>query len=170
LGIAKVVKFLPDTKILDAGTGGGFPGIPMAILFPDTHFHLIDSTAKKLTVVQNIAIELGLKNIATEHCRLENHHGKYDFVVSRAVGSLEDMVRLVRKNIKEDGINDLENGLLYLKGGEIENELKSIGARGHGGMEARRRGSGAEGKYTIYDLSDFFTEPFFSTKKLIYLY
>jgi 16S rRNA (guanine527-N7)-methyltransferase len=97
LGIAKIVEFKPGTKILDAGTGGGFPGVPLAILFPETDFHLIDSTGKKLTVVQNIAGELGLKNITTEHSRLEDHRGLYDFVISRAVASLDEMVRWVRK-------------------------------------------------------------------------
>ncbi len=94
LGIARVIDFRPGTKILDAGTGGGFPGIPLAILFPQVHFHLVDSTAKKLTVVQNIADVTGLKNITTEHCRLEDHRGLYDFVVSRAVASLKEMVWL----------------------------------------------------------------------------
>jgi len=145
---------MPGTKILDAGTGGGFPGIPLAILFPQVNFYLIDSTAKKLVVVQNIADEIGLKNITTEHGRLEDHRGQYDFVVSRAVASLDDMVRWVRKNIKGDGINELKNGILYLKGGDLEGEIM--------GMEA--------GKYDIYQLSDFFAEEFFQTKKLIHLF
>ena len=154
LGIAKVIDFRPGTKILDAGTGGGFPGIPLAILFPQVHFHLIDSTAKKLTVVQNISGEIGLKNITTEHSRLEDHYGKYDFVISRAVAPLGEMVGLVWKNIKKDGINELVNGLLYLKGGDLDDELNS--------MEAWR--------HCIYQLSDFFPEPFFITKKLIHIY
>ena len=162
LGIAKAIEFLPGTKIMDAGTGGGFPGIPLAILFPMAHFHLIDSTAKKLTVVQNIAGELGLKNITTEHCRLEDHVGLYDFVISRAVASLDDIVHLVRKNIKKEGMNEIENGILYLKGGDVEKELES--------MEAWKRGIGEEWRYHIYALSDFFAEEFFLTKKLIHLY
>jgi 16S rRNA (guanine527-N7)-methyltransferase len=178
LGIAKVIEFRPGTEILDAGTGGGFPGVPLAIFFPETDFHLIDSTAKKLNVVQNIAGELGLKNITTKHIRLEDHRGIYDFVVSRAVASLDDMVRWVRKNIKEVGINEQKNGILYLKGGEVIEELAGMEAWGHGGMEAGKRGSGEAVKrgsgeamkYTIYSLSDFFKEPFFTTKKLIHLY
>jgi len=118
LGIARVINFKPGTKILDAGTGGGFPGIPLAILFPEVHFHLVDSTAKKLAVVKAIAGETGLNNITTEHSRLEDHRGLYDFVVSRAVASLEEMVQWVWKNVKKDGVNDIENGILYLKGGE----------------------------------------------------
>jgi len=118
LGIARVINFKPGTKILDAGTGGGFPGIPLAILFPEVHFHLVDSTAKKLAVVKAIAGETGLNNITTEHRRLEDHRGLYDFVVSRAVASLEEMVQWVWKNVKKDGVNDIENGILYLKGGE----------------------------------------------------
>ena len=178
LGIAKVINFRPGTKILDAGTGGGFPGIPLAILFPQVHFHLIDSTAKKLAVVQNIAEEAGVKNITTEHSRLEYHYGKYDFAISRAVAPLGEMVGLVCKNIKKDGINEIENGILYLKGGEVYEELNSgeAGKRGsgeagkRGSGEVGKRGSGEVGKYTIYKLSDFFAEPFFTTKFLIHLF
>jgi 16S rRNA (guanine527-N7)-methyltransferase len=162
LGIAKVIDFKPGTKILDAGTGGGFPGIPLAILFPQVHFHLIDSTAKKLTVVRQITAGTGLNNVETEHNRLEDHQGLYDFIISRAVASLDEMVNWVWKNIKKDGINELENGILYLKGGDINEELKS--------MEAWKRGSWEAGKHKIYPLSDFFTEEFFQTKKLIHIY
>jgi len=162
LGIAKVINFRPGTNILDAGTGGGFPGIPLAILFPQAHFHLIDSTAKKLTVVQHIAGETGLNNITTEHCRLEDHRGVYDFIVSRAVTSLPEFAGLVTRFISDVNKNAIPNGILYLKGGDIDKELKSMEAWGHGGMEA--------GKHSIYPLSDFFTEEFFLTKKVIYIY
>ncbi|MCK9398779.1 MAG: 16S rRNA (guanine(527)-N(7))-methyltransferase RsmG [Bacteroidales bacterium] len=162
LGIAKVIDFKPRTKILDAGTGGGFPGIPLAILFPQAHFHLIDSTAKKLTVVQNIAGETGLNNITTEHSRLEDHRGVYDFIVSRAVTSLPEFSRLVSHLLSDVSNNAISNGILYLKGGDIDKELKSMEAWGHGGMEA--------GKHSIYPLSDFFTEEFFLTKKVIHIY
>jgi 16S rRNA (guanine527-N7)-methyltransferase len=169
LAIAKIIEFRTGTKIMDAGTGGGFPGIPLAILFPEVHFHLIDSTAKKLTVVQNIADETGLKNITVEHSRLEDHREIYDFVVSRAVASMDAIVRLVWKNIKKDGINEIENGILYLKGGDVNEELKSMEAWGHGGKVPGKLGSGEAGNYTIYPLSDFFTEEFFQTKKLIHI-
>jgi 16S rRNA (guanine527-N7)-methyltransferase len=170
LGIIKVINFQPGTRILDAGTGGGFPGIPLAIFFPEAHFHLVDSTAKKLAVVQNITESLGLKNITTEHCRLEDHRGIHDFVVSRALSSLEQMVRWVWKNINGDGFNELENGILYFKGGDVTEELAGIKAWRRGGLEAGKRGSGEAGNYTIYNLSDFFTEEFFQTKKLIHLF
>ena len=162
LSIAKVIDFKPGTKILDAGTGGGFPGIPLAILFPQAHFHLVDSTAKKLTVVQNIAAETGLKNVTTEHSRLEDSRGLYDFIVCRAVASLPEFFRLVSHLIIYNNINVIPNGILYLKGGDINQELKGLGAW-------RQRGMGA-GKYTIYPLPDFFSEPFFSTKSLIHLF
>lgn len=177
LGIAKVIDFRPGTKILDAGTGGGFPGIPLAIFFPQVHFHLIDSTAKKLSVVQNIAGEVGISNITTEHCRLENHRGLYDFVICRAVASLDDIVRWVWKNIKKDGSNELNNGILYLKGGEIQEELRNFAISPNPQVLKSPDHPIAQSPnhpnikcYNIYQLSDFFTEEFFLTKKLIHIY
>jgi len=164
LAIAKIIQFKPGTNILDAGTGGGFPGIPLAIMFPETDFHLVDSTAKKLTVINNIAEEIGLKNISTEHSRLEDHHGHYDFVVSRAVASLDDMIRWTWKNVKRNGMNELQNGILYLKGGEVHEKVKGMGAGRQGGMGAEKI------NYTIYNLADLFSEPFFSTKSLVHLF
>jgi 16S rRNA (guanine527-N7)-methyltransferase len=153
LAIARIISFRPGTKILDAGTGGGFPGIPLAIMFPETHFHLVDSTAKKLLVVRNVAEAAGLVNISTEHCRLEEHHGKYDFVVSRAVSTLEEMVRLTWKNVSPGGSNELSNGLLCLKGGDLAGETDSI-----------------QKSSKTYDIGSFFPGEFFSTKKVIHIY
>jgi 16S rRNA (guanine527-N7)-methyltransferase len=189
LGIAKVINFKSGTRILDAGTGGGFPGIPLAILFPEVHFHLVDSTAKKLGVVRQIAEATRLENISTEHCRLEAHSGRYDFVVSRAVATLDQMAGWVFKNIKQAGFNDIPNGILYLKGGELEGELRSLEAWRQGGMEAWRQGGmekyGAGKqfnsltieqlnnrtiKHQIYPLSRYFPEPFFGTKSLVHLF
>jgi len=162
LGIAKLIHFKPGTRILDAGTGGGFPGIPLAILFPDVHFHLVDSTAKKLTVVQAIASETGLKNITTEHCRLEDHKGRYDFVVSRAVTTLDEMIRWIWENISKACFNDLPNGILYLKGGDLNEEIMKIIPGGE--AEARKI------NYNIYHLHDYFSEPFFDTKSIVHLF
>jgi 16S rRNA (guanine527-N7)-methyltransferase len=181
LSIAKVAQFKAGTKILDAGTGGGFPGVPLAIMFPDVHFHLVDSTAKKLSVVKNITEAIGIRNLSTEHCRFEDHFVKYDFVVSRAVSSLDTMVKSLWKNIKLPGYNAIANGILYLKGGELSEEL--------GGMEAGRQGGGGAGKkgeqlsnrtieqlnhrplmYSLYPLADYFKEDFFRTKMLVHLF
>ncbi len=151
LGIAKVINFLSDTEILDVGTGGGFPGIPLAILFPDTRFHLVDSIGKKLKVVDAITREIGLDNIQTTHDRVENIKGKYDFIVSRAVTRMPDFVKWVKNKIKKESKHDLKNGILYLKGGDLTEELKNY-------KNAK-----------IYPLPQFFEEEFFKTKKLVYL-
>jgi 16S rRNA (guanine527-N7)-methyltransferase len=153
LGIARVIDFKAGTRVLDAGTGGGFPGIPLAIMFPDVHFHLVDSTAKKLSVIKAIGDETGLKNITTEHCRLEEHLSKYEFVVSRAVASLNDMIEWVWKNISKENFNEIPNGLLYIKGGDSKNELSSL-----------------KRKYNVIDLSIFFEEEFFITKKVLHIW
>jgi 16S rRNA (guanine527-N7)-methyltransferase len=158
LSIAKVIQFRPGTKVLDAGTGGGFPGIPLAILFPEAHFHLVDSTAKKLTVIKEIAKESEIQNITTEHIRLESHFQKYDFVVSRAVTSIDQMLEWVWKNVQSAGFNDIPNGLLYLKGMEAE---------GHGTIE-QLNNRAIDSK--TYHLKDYFEEPFFETKILIHLF
>ena len=153
LAIAKIVRFKSSTTVLDAGTGGGFPGIPLAIFFPDVHFHLIDSTSKKLLVVNNIANETGLKNISSGHCRFEDHKVKYDFIVSRAVSTLHDIESNLFKNISPKSFNEIPNGILYLKGGDIENEVRFL-----------------KNRYKIHDLSMYFQEDFFSTKKLVHIY
>jgi 16S rRNA (guanine527-N7)-methyltransferase len=153
LAIGRIVNFKAGTRILDAGTGGGFPGIPLAILCPQAHFHLIDSTAKKLVVAASIASEIGLTNVTTGHARLEEYQGKYDFIVSRAVASLPSFINLVSHLISNNRTNDIPNGILYLKGGEIDNELESVNR-----------------DYFIFDLSNFFYEEFFLTKKLIHIY
>jgi 16S rRNA (guanine527-N7)-methyltransferase len=152
LGIARFVQFKPGTGILDAGTGGGFPGIPLAIFFPEVHFHLVDSTAKKLSVVKAIADEIGLKNVTTEHGRLEDHRKRYDFVVSRAVASLEQMVGWTWKNISRVEKNDVSNGLLYLKGGTLEPMNNPLIHQ------------------EVYPLNMYFREPYFETKYLVHLF
>ena len=152
LTIAKVVNFRPDTAILDFGTGGGFPGIPLAILFPECHFKLIDGTGKKIRVAQEVANAIGLKNCQPEHLRGEEEKGKYDFVVSRAVMPLPDLVKIVKKNIGKKQQNALPNGVLCLKGGDLQAELRPF--------------------YKIVettDISNFFTEEWFKGKHVIYL-
>lgn len=152
LGIAKVINFKPGTKVMDFGCGGGFPGVPLAIMFPDTHFHLIDSIGKKLKVAGDISEKIGLKNIDFCHCRGEEEKGKFDFVVSRAVMPLGDMIKIVRKNIAKEQRNALPNGVICLKGGELENETMQF-----------------KNHTTITSLSDEFTEEFFETKKVVYV-
>jgi 16S rRNA (guanine527-N7)-methyltransferase len=152
LVIAKVIRFTGGTAVLDVGTGGGFPGIPLAIMFPEVSFHLIDSIGKKIKVVQTVAQELKLKNVTTEQTRAEMLKGKYDFVISRAVTLLPEFVKWTGKNISPRQRNALPNGILYLKGGDIDNEIKPY-----------------RKKVVIYPLSDFFSESCFETKKLIFL-
>lgn len=151
LGIAKIQPFAPGTFVLDVGTGGGFPGIPLAILFPETRFYLIDVIAKKIKVVQAVADALGLKNVKAEQIRAENVKGDFDFIVSRAVTNMPDFVSWVKTKIKKQHKHDLKNGILYLKGGDLTEELKDFP------------------KATLYDLADFFEDEFFETKKVVHL-
>lgn len=151
LGIAKIIKFEPGTYVLDVGTGGGFPGIPLAILFPETRFYLIDVIAKKIKVVQAVAEGLGLKNVKAEQIRAENVKGDFDFIVSRAVTNMPDFVSWVKTKIKKNNKHELKNGILYLKGGDLTEELKDFP------------------KATEYNLADFFEDEFFETKKVVHL-
>ncbi|WP_405326052.1 16S rRNA (guanine(527)-N(7))-methyltransferase RsmG [Leeuwenhoekiella sp. LLG6367-2.1] len=151
LGIAKIQKFNPGASILDVGTGGGFPGIPLAILFPETQFHLVDSIGKKIKVVEEVSEGLGLKNVKITNDRVENVDGQYDFIVSRAVAQMETFVHWVKGKIAKKSEHELKNGILYLKGGDLSEELKL---------------------YTtakVYDLKDYFEEDFFDTKKVVHL-
>lgn len=152
LSIAKVIRFTPDTNILDVGTGGGFPGIPLAILFPHCRFVLLDSIGKKIKVATEIAQSIGLKNVDFRHCRIEEEKGKYDFVVNRAVMPLADLLKIVQKNISVQQRNSLPNGIICLKGGNLENEIRPF-----------------HKKVEIDNLTSFFEEEFFETKKIIYL-
>lgn len=152
LGIAKVMQFRPETAVMDLGTGGGFPGIPLAILFPETHFHLVDSIGKKVKVATEIANAIGLKNVTTRHCRAEEEKQLFDFVVSRAVMPLTDLLKIIRKNIKKGQHNALPNGLICLKGGELEREVMPV-----------------KHQTLMYDLKDYFEEEFFETKKVVYV-
>jgi len=151
LSIAKVIEFLPQSKILDVGTGGGFPGIPLAILFPEARFHLIDAIGKKITVVQAVADALQLKNVKAEHIRADQVKGQYDFIVSRAVTNMPDFVKWVKGKTLKTNNHTLENGILYLKGGDLSEELKTYQ------------------RAACYNISDFFEEAFFETKKVVYL-
>ncbi len=151
LGIAKVVNFKAGTKVMDLGTGGGFPGIPLAIYFPEVKFHLIDSIGKKIRVATEVAQSIGLQNVTFAHERAEEEKGKFDYVVSRAVMPLEDLVRLVRKNISKTQQNALPNGLICLKGGELEREMEHL-----------------KGRSIFWDLSDYFEETYFETKKVVF--
>ena len=151
LGIAKVIKFEPGTYVLDVGTGGGFPGIPLAILFPETRFFLIDVIAKKIKVVQAVAEALELKNVKAEQLRAELVKGDFDFIVSRAVTNMPDFVSWVKDKIKKKSKHELRNGILYLKGGDLTEELKDFP------------------KAIEYNLADFFEDEFFETKKVVHL-
>lgn len=152
LGIAKVIRFKPGTKVMDLGTGGGFPGIPLAILFPEVQFHLVDSTGKKVRVATEIAGSIGLKNVTTRHARAEEEKQLFDFVVSRAVMPLTDLLKIIRKNISPKQQNALPNGLICLKGGELERETMPV-----------------KNKTTMWNLKEFFGEEFFETKKVVYV-
>jgi 16S rRNA (guanine527-N7)-methyltransferase len=152
MALAKVISFVPGTTVLDVGTGGGFPGIPLAIMFPDARFTLLDSIAKKIKVVAAVADELDLKNVTTLNKRAEEEKEKYHFIVSRAVTDFPGFVKLTLKNIDKTQINSMRNGILYLKGGDLSSE-KSI----------------YEDKLTIWDIKDLFSEPYFETKKILYL-
>jgi 16S rRNA (guanine527-N7)-methyltransferase len=151
LGIAKVLQFLPNAKILDVGTGGGFPGIPLAILFPQTHFFLIDSIGKKTKVVEEVAAALDIKNISVSKIRAENFNEKVDFVVSRAVTKMDVFVPWVKKNIRSTHKHSIKNGILYLKGGDLTQELLKF-------PKARQ-----------FDLAQHFNDAFFEMKKVVYV-
>jgi len=144
LAISRVVTFAPGTAILDVGTGGGFPGIPLAIMFPSVRFSLLDSIEKKIKVVSDISEKLGLTNVTPLRMRVEDHKIKYDFIVSRAVTAFPEFVRMNSKNIRQGGRNKIKNGIIYLKGGDLTTELV-----------------GYINRVTIIDISDFFSEPFF---------
>ena len=152
LGIAKMPRFKPGSSVMDIGTGGGFPGIPLAILFPEVQFLLIDSIGKKIKVAQAVAEGIGLENISFRHCRGEEEKGKFDFVVSRAVMPLADLVKIVRKNIAGNQQNALPNGLICLKGGELQHEILPF-----------------KNQAVTIDLKSYFKEEYFITKKVVYV-
>ncbi|RHR55826.1 16S rRNA (guanine(527)-N(7))-methyltransferase RsmG [Parabacteroides sp. AF17-28] len=152
LGLTKMLRFKDGSTVMDIGTGGGFPGIPLAILMPDVQFHLVDSIGKKIKVGQAVAEAIGLKNVTFRHCRAEEEKGLFDFVVSRAVMPLADLVKIARKNIKKEQQNALPNGLICLKGGELQHEILPF-----------------RNQAVSLNLSDHFKEEFFQTKKVVYV-
>lgn len=152
LGIANMIRFKAGTSVMDLGTGGGFPGIPLAILFPEVRFHLIDSIGKKIKVGQAVAEAIGLKNITFRHCRGEEEKEMFDFVVSRAVMPLADLVKIIRKNIQKQQQNALPNGLVCLKGGELQHEILPF-----------------RNTAVSIELKDYFKEPYFETKKVVFV-
>lgn len=152
LGIARVIRFRAGSSVMDLGTGGGFPGIPLAILFPDTKFHLVDSIGKKVRVATEVANAIGLKNVTFRHARAEEEKQTFDFVVSRAVMPLADLIKIIRKNISPKQQNTLPNGLICLKGGELEHEAMPF-----------------KHKTSMHNLNEDFDEEFFQTKKVVYV-
>lgn len=152
LGIAKVVNFKDDTTVMDLGTGGGFPGIPLAIMYPNTQFHLVDSIGKKVKVANEVANAIGLKNVKFSHARAEEIKDKYDFVVTRAVMPMIDLMKVARKNIKIEQKNAVPNGIIALKGGELNSEIASM-----------------KKIATVWELSDFFEDEYFETKKVVHV-
>ena len=153
LSIKELINFTPGTQILDLGCGGGFPGIPLAIMFPEVNFHLVDSIGKKLKVAESISESIGLKNVSFSHCRGEELQGQmYDFVVSRAAMSMPELIRCIRKNIKKDQHNALPNGIIALKGGTLDAEL-----------------AGMRSICTVWNISDYYNEEYFSTKKIVHV-
>lgn len=152
LGICMLLHFKDGSKVMDVGTGGGFPGIPLAIMFPEVHFHMVDSIGKKLIVAGGVASAIGLKNVSFRHCRVEEEKGLFDFVVSRAVMPVSDLMRLCRKNVSSVQRNAFPNGIICLKGGELQAELRPY-----------------RKIVTIVDLDKYFKEDFFETKKVVYI-
>jgi 16S rRNA (guanine527-N7)-methyltransferase len=152
LGIAKVISFSPGTKLLDVGTGGGFPGIPLAIMFPECHFHLVDSIGKKIKVVEEVSSGLGLKNVSWQHERAEKVKGQFHFVISRAVTTFGEFLPWVNGKFQKAQFNALPNGILYLKGGDLSEELAVV-----------------KQAYKVWSLADFYKEDFFETKKVVHI-
>ena len=153
LSIAKIIDFKPDTTLIDIGTGGGFPGIPLAILFPQCTFTLVDSIGKKIKVVKEVCEELGINNVIALHSRAEQINEQYDFIISRAVTSMPLFLTWVKNKLKNEHKNEIENGILYLKGGDLKEEMKTV-----------------KKHVRYYKITDFFDESFFETKKIVYLH
>jgi 16S rRNA (guanine527-N7)-methyltransferase len=150
--MSKLLTFLPGTQIIDVGTGGGFPGIPLSILFPKAEFSLLDSIGKKIMVVQEVSAELGLTNVTPIRMRVEDHKARYDFVISRAVMAFPEFVKMTKKNVRAGGKNKINNGIICLKGGDLYDEISSFG-----------------NSVSVIDISDFIPESFFETKRIVYL-